>query len=178
MTPPDDVSAMLSAEDEACFVEVVAGRLFQSGYPVPRDIVEARDVNAVVSVSNSEQDWIEDWMERDAQNLRPGSPQQRIRAQIPLIDATGWLDAPGATAAVDFIYRLLASDDQRRVLVHCDMGAFRSVHVAACVLSRLHNIPPRYAFREIDKKHRGGEARETTGLRDWNEHLDRYGQEE
>lgn len=44
-------------------VDVIPGRLFQAGRPIPREAVEDRDVNAIVSVSGGEQPWSGDWTE-------------------------------------------------------------------------------------------------------------------
>ena len=169
------VADQIEQEEKAGFTEVIVGRLFQSGRPVPREIVEAREVNAIVSVSGGEQPWIEDWMEAGGDSLKPGRPQQRIRAQVPLIDASNWLDEAAADAAIRLVLRLLYGDDTRRVLVHCDAGAFRSVHVAACVLAEMQAVPAPLALAEIDKGRGRTPPRNSLGLPGWNEHLLTWG---
>jgi len=174
----EEIRGPVEREMEADFTEVIPGRLFQSGRPVPREIVEHRDVNAIVSVSTGEQPWIKNWMEGGGESLKPGRPQQRLRVQVPLIDASNWLDVAAADAVVEMVYHLLSGDDTRRVLVHCDAGAFRSVHIAALVFSRMHALPPRYAFAEIDEQRGHKPPRDTTGLPGWVEHLDSYNLDE
>lgn len=151
----------------------VTDRIYQSGCPVPRADVEATGVTAILSVARAEQPWVGSWAE-DGWPPTPERPQLHIRLRVPLIDASGYLDAAAADAAVAAALRLLG-DPRRRLLVHCEAGAFRSVHICACILAHWCGLSGPDAFAYVDRRRGYREPRRGLDLAGWREHLEAVG---
>ncbi len=150
--------------------EVIAGRLWQSGRPVPLQAIEERGINVVVSVGGA-QPWIGDWIEQaNFSELDDRRPVLRLSVHAPLIDREGGLDVVAADTVIAGILRLL-EDPERRVLVHCDAGRTRSVHIAACVLALRTGISGSEALGKVDAAGGRWPVRERLGLEDWDRHL-------
>lgn len=159
------------ASSDRVLAEVIVGRLWQSGRPLPLEAVEERGINAVVSVGGA-QPWIADWVEQAKfSDLEEGLPVLRIALHAPLIDREGGLDVVAADTVVAAVLRLL-DDPDRRVLVHCDAGHFRSVHIAACVLALRSGISGREALGKVDAAGSHWPVRKAMGFEDWDRYLD------
>ena len=156
--------------------EVIPGRLWQSGCPVPLEQIEEAGVNAVVNVGHALQPWVVEWMHRTVtENFRgPEKPRQRVHVHAPLWDAPDCLDPVACDVAISAAVRLL-SDPWRRVLIHCEAGAFRSIHVTAGVLAAVEGLPPAKAFREADRRTGHRNPRESLGMDGWHEHVATFG---
>jgi hypothetical protein len=147
--------------------EVIPGRLWQSGSRVAPEHADLFD--AVVSVGNERQAWEPGWMERAWDRIRPKTAiRLPLFLHAPLIDAGGFLDAPTAASTARHVVQLI--HDGRRVLIHCDAGAFRSVFMAALVLSAVEGIPGLEACERVDEC-RGRRYRIGIGIRDFDEML-------
>lgn len=117
------------------FSEILRGTLWQSGSAVDYKEVQAARINAIIAVGGGEQTWIAHWRFKVNAEFM-GRPQSRMSVYVraPLVDSSHCLDVDSCEATVGLVLRLLR-DPERRILVHCDMGAFRSVHVTACVVA-------------------------------------------
>jgi hypothetical protein len=147
--------------------EVIPGRLWQSGSRVALEHAELFD--AVICVGGSRQVWEPSWMERGWERIRPGKAiRLPVFVHAPLIDASGMLDTPTAASTARHVVQLL--QDGRRVLIHCDAGAFRSVFMAALVLSAVEGITGLEACERVDEC-RGRRYRIGIGIRDFDEML-------
>ena len=152
-------------------IELVPGRLWHSGSIVPlREVVDAK-INVILNVGDDELIWMERWEEEVDSRLSKENNRRAIYARIVLLDADDTIDVVATDAAIDFGLGLLRSDPERRVLVHCDAGAYRSVHVAAGILSAIENLPGREAFRQVDLRHGFEDPRSSLDLRGWAEHV-------
>lgn len=159
---------------ESFIAPVIEGRLYQSGRPIPLSEVEALGVNAVIDVGFGAQPWIGAWMAARDALPGPERPQQRVFVHVPLIDAAGMLDVRAADAAISVVVNLL-KDPERVLLVHCDMGAFRSVHVTAAALAVTRGLSVRDATMAVDVARGHGPYRETAlSAPDWAEHARTY----
>jgi hypothetical protein len=155
--------------------EVIPGRLWQSGSWIRREHAEKFDV--VLSVGNARQRWEPDWMEAGWRAVRPKEGMVRLPVFIhaPLIDARKCLDAQTAEATARYALNLY--DMGRRLLIHCDAGAFRSVFMTALVLAAVEGIGGIEACARVDRIRGRAPGRERVGigipefdamLRNWN----------
>lgn len=158
---------------DGAMVEVVPGCLWQSGRPVPVAQVEAAGINAIVAVGIGAQPWIGEWMRGGSVAVSYERPQLRVFLHIPLIDAANMLDPVAADTAIHAV-EILFRDPFRRVLVHCDMGAFRSVHVAACVLAQVEGCDSATACRHVDAARDGAYRDSALSAPDWRAHAESY----
>lgn len=150
----------------------IGERLWLSGRPVSLDEVEAHRINTVISVGGPQR-WMSRWMLNADEELvtDTGSPHLKVAMHAPLIDSPGTLDPVAADAVIDAVCRL-HTDPVRRILIHCDAGVYRSVHVAACVLSRIEGIGGGEAMARIDGvRSTRGRKRTSLGFAGWDEHL-------
>lgn len=131
--------------------EILPGRLYKSGCMASLGDAEKLGINAIVCVGDSELTWLGPWRARIWTNVGRDDPRRAFYVRAPLIDAEGMLDANAAEAAAGVVTALLTTKGYvRTVLVHCDMGAFRSVLVASLAYADItgrHPIQARMAVQ-------------------------------
>lgn len=165
----------MSTVTEMPLSEMVPGGLWQSGCPVRLEKVHAARINAIVNVGHEQQQWLKQWArEVDGRFHGPVQPRHHVYARIPLYDAPGCIDVPATDAAIGLVLALLR-DRARRVLVHCEAGVYRSVHVTAGVLARLEGLDYAAAFREADRRAGVEPHRDCLGLDGWDRHARTFG---
>ena len=162
----------MSLIERMCIHEIIPGRLWQSGCPVPLCEVKEAGINAIVNVGQDQQQWLKQWRLGIWDTFQPvDQVRQAVYLYVPLMDADGCLDAIACDVAIRGAVHLL-SDPRRRVLIHCEAGHYRSVHVTAGVLAAVEGLAPTEAFREADRRALGrGTPRESLGMAGWNEHV-------
>lgn len=151
--------------------EIIEGRLWQSGSRAARREVEALRINAIVCVGEEYQQWARQWSKVD-HSIREKRvpPKFRVLAKLPLFDCDDCLDVAACDAAIDLVVRLL-SDPERRVLVHCSAGVYRSVHVCAGVVAAIEGCSGEKAFMRTDRRRLVKNPRRSLGMRGWHEHV-------
>jgi hypothetical protein len=166
------VSEPIITEVPVC--EMIGGRLWQSGCPVPWSKVRELNINAVVNVGHAEQPWLGAWRERIFAQWCPENVRGHVYLHLPLMDCSGGLDVPACDLAIRSALALMA-DPERRILVHCEAGAFRSVHVCAGVVASWFRLRGEEAFRYVDRHAGRKNPRESLGLLGWHEHVQTFG---
>jgi hypothetical protein len=142
--------------------EVIPGRLWQSGSRISQ--ADAARFDVVVAVGNARQAWESEWMNDAWKLVRPKEGMVRLPVFVhaPLIDARKCLDAPTAEATARYVLNLYRMG--RRVLIHCDAGAFRSVFMAALVLAGVEGINGLEACARVDRVRKGDHYRVGIGI--------------
>lgn len=140
--------------------EVIPGRLWQSGSRISAEHAAKFDV--VVSVGNARQAWEPGWMDAGWRAVTREKFRLPVFVHAPLIDARKMLDAPTAAATARYVLALLGMG--RRVLIHCDAGAFRSVFMAALVLASVQGINGIEACAQVDRCRGRSGARSRVGI--------------
>lgn len=148
----------------------VAPRLYQSGCPVDVDDVNEAGINAVVDVGDMVNDWQTAWAKGFPEGFGPDNPRRRAFLHIPLHDAPGFLDPVAAETAAEAVLRFLG-DTERRVLIHCDAGAYRSRYVTALVLAEGLGCDGPTALKAFEYVAGYREPSKEFGFMDWDQHL-------
>jgi hypothetical protein len=154
-------------EDSEHAAEVLPGKLWQAGSRV--DANDSALFDAIITLGGSGQAWREEWMAAGYRTVERDLPRLPLVLHAPLIDASGWLDRATADIIVRCVLMLVRSG--RRVLVHCDAGAFRSVFVAALVVKAVCNVDGATALRVVERARGRDGTREKIGPRDFDEML-------
>ncbi len=131
--------------------EIIPGRLFLSGCRPSMENVSWEEVNAIVNVGDADLPWLDGWKAHVRSHIAIGQPRLAVYLKATLIDAENFLDPHAAEAAAGLVLRVL-EDPERRVLVHCDMGAFRSVLVASLVLATSRGLSGTDARKEVHRR--------------------------
>lgn len=160
---------------EVHLCEMLRARLWQSGCPVPFEKIKAARINAVVNVGHEEQPWLAAWRDLIFCGFHPQEQvRQHVYLHAPLFDASHCLDVRACDTAIGVALALLRDSD-RRILVHCEAGAFRSIHVTAGIVAAERSLSGEQAFRYVDRLSGAKNPRSSLGMGGWHEHVQSFG---
>jgi hypothetical protein len=149
--------------------EIIPQRLYQSGLPISLVEVIAKDIDTIINVGHEELPWLTAWKLYWLDKFNPDNIRQPLYFHAALMDCPNGLDEVACNLTILNADLLLKATD-RKILVHCEAGAYRSIHVCAGIVAKNTLCPGATAFQIVDRRTGHTNPRSSLGLAGWKEH--------